>query len=79
MLPALQNRFAGLNADLGRERQEQKQTLRALARNTTIALGVIYAIIAVALRSYAPPLAFLPAASMAWCWRWRMPRWACRC
>jgi multidrug efflux pump subunit AcrB len=67
VLPALQIRFAGLNADLGRERQEQKQTLQALARNTAIALCAIYAIIAVAFRSYALPLVFLLAAPMAWC------------
>lgn len=67
VLPALQTRFAGLSADPGRERQEQRQTLQALANNTAIALCVIYAIIAVAFRSYALPLVFLLAAPMAWC------------
>jgi len=67
VLPDLQSRFSGLNADLGRERLEQQQTLRALGRNTAIALCVIYAIIAVAFRSYALPLVFLLAAPMAWC------------
>jgi multidrug efflux pump subunit AcrB len=67
VLPDLQTRFTGLNADLGRERQEQKQTLQTLAQNTSIALCVIYALIAVAFRSYTLPLVFLLAAPMAWC------------
>jgi len=66
VLPGLQGRFAGLKTDLGRERQEQNATLQALARNTAIALTVIYAIIAVSFRSYALPLVFLLAAPMAW-------------
>lgn len=67
VLPSLQNRFAGLKADLGRERLEQNATLQALGRNTAIALTVIYAIIAVSFRSYALPLVFLLAVPMSWC------------
>lgn len=67
VLPELHSRFAGLKADLGRERQEQSDTLQALVRNTAIALTVIYAIIAVSFRSYALPLVFLLAAPIAWC------------
>jgi multidrug efflux pump subunit AcrB len=67
VLPKLQSRFAGLKADLGQERLEQNDALHALARNTAIALTVIYAIIAVSFRSYALPLIFLLAVPMAWC------------
>jgi len=66
-LPALHSRFAGLQAEFGRERQEQRQTLGVLARNTAMALCAIYAMIAVAFRSYALPLVFLLAAPLAWC------------
>ena len=67
VLPELHGRFAGLQAEMGRERLEQNDTLQALLRNTTIALTVIYAIIAVSFRSYALPLVFLLAVPMAWC------------
>lgn len=67
VLPDLQSRFAGLKADLGQEHLEQNDALHALARNTAIALTVIYAIIAVSFRSYALPLVFLLAVPLAWC------------
>jgi len=67
LLPALESRFPGLKADMGREWREQKQALWALAHHTGIALAVIYAIIAVSFRSYALPLVFLLAVPVAWC------------
>jgi multidrug efflux pump subunit AcrB len=67
ILPELQERFAGLHSEMGRERLEQAETWRALLGNTAIALAVIYAIIAVSFRAYALPLVFLLAAPMAWC------------
>jgi len=67
ILPELQNDYAGLKSEMGRERQEQHETQQALLTNTGIALIVIYAIIAVSFRAYALPLVFLLAVPMAWC------------
>ncbi|WP_347987684.1 efflux RND transporter permease subunit [Methylomonas sp. AM2-LC] len=66
-IPALQQAFPGLSVKIGQERQEQEAMLAAFAKNTLIALLVIYALIAVPFKSYTKPLIFLLAAPVAWC------------
>ncbi|MFM8341424.1 MAG: efflux RND transporter permease subunit, partial [Methylomonas sp.] len=66
-LPALQQAFPGLTVTLGQERQEQEVMLARFAKNTLMALLVIYALIAVPFNSYTKPLIFLLAAPVAWC------------
>jgi multidrug efflux pump subunit AcrB len=66
-LPALQQAFPGLTVKIGQERQEQEIMLASFAKNTLIALLVIYALIAVPFKSYSKPLIFLLAAPVAWC------------
>jgi multidrug efflux pump subunit AcrB len=66
-IPALQQALPGLTVKIGQERQEQKAMLAAFAKNTLIALLVIYALIAVPFKSYSKPLIFLLAAPVAWC------------
>lgn len=63
---SLENRFPGLNIQIGQQRQEQKALLAAFSKNTLIALLVIYALIAVPFRSYSKPIIFLLAAPVAW-------------
>jgi multidrug efflux pump subunit AcrB len=65
--PMLRQAFPELNIDIGQQRQEQEAMLSAFAKNTAIALWVIYALIAVPFRSYSKPLIFLLAAPVAWC------------
>jgi len=67
VMKILQQSHPALRLEVGRERQEQESMAKALARNTLIALVVIYALIAVPFRSYAKPLIFLLAAPVAWC------------
>jgi multidrug efflux pump subunit AcrB len=62
-IPAL----PGLTVKIGQDRQEQEAMLAAFAKNTLIALLVIYALIAVPFKSYSKPLIFLLAAPVAWC------------
>ena len=66
-LPVLQQAFPGLTVTLGQERQEQEVMLASFAKNTLMALLVIYALIAVPFKSYTKPLIFLLAAPVAWC------------
>ena len=66
-LPALQQAYPGLTVKIGQERQEQEIMLASFAKNTLIALLVIYALIAVPFKSYSKPLIFLLAAPVAWC------------
>jgi multidrug efflux pump subunit AcrB len=66
-IPALQQALPGLTVNIGQERQEQEVMLAAFAKNTLIALLVIYALIAVPFKSYSKPLIFLLAAPVAWC------------
>jgi multidrug efflux pump subunit AcrB len=66
-IPALQQALPGLTVKIGQERQEQEAMLAAFAKNTLIALLVIYALIAVPFKSYSKPLIFLLAAPVAWC------------
>ena len=66
-IPALQHAFPGLTIKIGQARQEQEAMLAAFAKNTLLALLVIYALIAVPFKSYSKPLIFLLAAPVAWC------------
>jgi multidrug efflux pump subunit AcrB len=66
-IPALQQALPGLTVKIGQDRQEQEAMLAAFAKNTLIALLVIYALIAVPFKSYSKPLIFLLAAPVAWC------------
>ncbi len=65
-LADLQQAFPGLQVQIGQQRQEQEDMLAAFAKNTLIALLVIYALIAVPFKSYSKPLIFLLAAPVAW-------------
>jgi multidrug efflux pump subunit AcrB len=55
-MPMLIADYPGLSYDLEGVQREQKDTFRALKRNALIALVLIYALLAVPLRSYAQPL-----------------------
>ncbi|PKD39829.1 AcrB/AcrD/AcrF family protein [Methylomonas sp. Kb3] len=66
-IPVLQQAFPGLTVKIGQQRQEQEAMLAAFAKNTLMALLVIYALIAVPFKSYSKPLIFLLAAPVAWC------------
>lgn len=66
-IPALQQALPGLTVQIGQQRQEQEAMLAAFAKNTLMALLVIYALIAVPFKSYSKPLIFLLAAPVAWC------------
>lgn len=66
-IPALEQAFPGLTVKIGQERLEQEAMLDAFAKNTLIALLVIYALIAVPFKSYSKPFIFLLAAPVAWC------------
>ncbi len=66
-IPALQQAFPGVSIKIGQQRQEQEAMLAAFAKNTVMALLVIYALIAVPFKSYSKPLIFLLAAPVAWC------------
>jgi len=56
VLPALLADYPGLTYDLGGEQREQRKTLAAVARTYTFALVLIYALLAIPLRSYGQPL-----------------------
>lgn len=56
LFPQLEQRFPGLTIELGEERKEQGAAMATLARYAGLALLVIYALLAVALRSYLQPL-----------------------
>ena len=66
-IPALQHAFPGLTVKIGQARLEQEAMLAAFAKNTLMALLVIYALIAVPFKSYSKPVIFLLAAPVAWC------------
>ncbi len=55
-LPALLAEYPGLTYDLEGVQREQKQTIRALKTDAKFALVLIFALLAVPLRSYAQPL-----------------------
>ncbi|WP_447963633.1 efflux RND transporter permease subunit [Nitrospira sp. Ecomares 2.1] len=62
----LRQRFPGLSITVGHTRQEQIAAFETLGRNALFAVGIIYALLAVAFRSYRYPLLILLAIPMAW-------------
>jgi multidrug efflux pump subunit AcrB len=58
-IPALQARIPGLTYAMGGEQREQGRTLPSLARNFVLALFCMYALLALAFRSYVQPLIVL--------------------
>lgn len=54
-LPELEQQVAGLSYAMGGEQREQGQTLPALARSFLLAVFVMFALLALAFRSYAQP------------------------
>jgi multidrug efflux pump subunit AcrB len=58
-IPALQARIPGLTYAMGGEQREQGRTLPSLARNFVLALFCMYALLALAFRSYLQPLIVL--------------------
>jgi multidrug efflux pump subunit AcrB len=59
VLPALQAGIPGLTYAMGGEQREQGRTLPSLARNFVLALFGMYALLALAFRSYVQPLIVL--------------------
>lgn len=61
ILPQLVSDYPGLGYSLEGEQREQRDTIGALRRGFTIALLVIYALMAIPLRSYVQPLVVMSA------------------
>ena len=61
VLPRLQDEIPGLTYRMGGEQREQGLTLPALARNFVLALFAMYALLALAFRSYVQPAIVLAA------------------
>ncbi len=61
MLPELREKFPGLGVSFEGEQREQREFLSALFRGWVIALFVIYALLAVPLRSYLQPVIIMTA------------------
>jgi multidrug efflux pump subunit AcrB len=61
VLPELQKEIPGLTFRMGGEQREQGLTLPALARNFVLAMFVMYALLALAFRSYVQPVIVLAA------------------
>ncbi len=59
VIPALQREIPGLTYAMGGEQREQGRTLPGLARNFVLALFCMYALLALAFRSYVQPLIVL--------------------
>jgi multidrug efflux pump subunit AcrB len=59
VIPALQQEIPGLTYAMGGEQREQGRTLPGLARNFVLALFCMYALLALAFRSYIQPLIVL--------------------
>lgn len=55
LLPSLQESIPGFTWSMGGEQREQAQTLPSLARNFLLAVFCMYALLALAFRSYAQP------------------------
>ena len=56
VLPKVLDDYEGVSYEFGGEREAQREALRALGLNSLVALLAIYALMAVAFRSYAQPL-----------------------
>src|SRR5690606_17116079 len=65
-IPGLKQQFAGLDASIGEERQEQEAAAGTLVLFTAAALAIIYTLIAIPFKSYVKPLIFLLGAPVAW-------------
>jgi multidrug efflux pump subunit AcrB len=59
VIPVLQAQIPGLTYAMGGEQREQGRTLPSLARNFVLALFCMYALLALAFRSYVQPLIVL--------------------
>jgi multidrug efflux pump subunit AcrB len=59
VIPALQAQIPGLTYTMGGEQREQARTLPSLARNFVLAVFCMYALLALAFRSYVQPLIVL--------------------
>ncbi|MEX1074021.1 MAG: efflux RND transporter permease subunit [Burkholderiales bacterium] len=59
VIPVLQAQIPGLSYAMGGEQREQGRTLPSLARNFVLALFCMYALLALAFRSYVQPLIVL--------------------
>ena len=59
VIPALQQEIPGLTYAMGGEQREQARTLPSLARNFVLAMFCMYALLALAFRSYLQPLIVL--------------------
>ena len=59
VFPELRARFPGIVLGIGGEQEEQTEVFGALYRDAALALLVIYALLAVPLRSYAQPLVIM--------------------
>jgi len=61
ILPRLAQSLPGLTYDFGGEQREQRRTLPVLGRNFVMALFGIYALLAIAFRSYIQPIIIMAA------------------
>ncbi|MEZ5738213.1 MAG: efflux RND transporter permease subunit [Burkholderiaceae bacterium] len=61
VMPGLMERVPGLNYSMGGEQREQGQTLPSLARNFALAVFCMYALLALAFRSYVQPFIVVAA------------------
>jgi multidrug efflux pump subunit AcrB len=59
VIPALQGEIPGLGFAMGGEQREQGRTLPSLARNFVLSMFAMYALLALAFRSYVQPLIVL--------------------
>lgn len=64
--PTLELQYPGIEISRGEAVEEAAEIMSDLERNTLIALAVIYALLAVAFKSYTQPLLFLLAVPVAW-------------
>lgn len=61
ILPRLARDISGMKYDFGGEQREQRRTLPVLGRNFVLALFGIYALLAIAFRSYVQPIIIMAA------------------
>ena len=61
VLPELLARYPGINSSFAGEQEEQRRTFAGLARALTVALIVIYALLAIPFRSYLQPMIVMSA------------------
>jgi multidrug efflux pump subunit AcrB len=61
VLPALEERYPGLEVSFAGEQREQQEVFSALGQGSAVALVVMFALLAIPLRSYAQPLLIMAA------------------